>query len=236
MKKNRKRNPGDRFVLLPHYMLGCPAFKTLPGDAVKLLLYIWKRHRGINNGEISYGVREAAEIGIPKSRTSRMFAVLTERGFLAVVRDAGFNVGDRKTRTWRLTAEPYRDAPGSKDFMRWKPASVPPAGLNGHNPSPAGRTERAASDPPKNLFPSPTSGTLSPTSGTKVIKLPATVPPAGLKSLKTAALSPTSGTLIYYQAEPRLNAPAVAHLDGLIRYDFEVDAEAAEGADPGDGR
>jgi hypothetical protein len=155
---SRKSRPGSRYVGLPHYLLDCPAFKSLPGDAVKLLIYIWKRHNGVNNGEISYGVREAAEIGITKSSAGRMVKILIERGFLAVVRDSAFNVKTRHARTWRLTAEPYRGQQGTKEFMRWKP-----------------------SQPSRNSKHSPTSGTDSPTSGTRVIKLPVSVPPAGLK-------------------------------------------------------
>ena len=201
MKKARKKNPGSRYVGLPHYLLDSIAFKTLPGDAVKLLLYIWKRHNGVNNGEISFGVREAAEIGISKTPASRMLTILIERGFLAIVREGGFNVGDRKTRTWRLTAEPCRGGPGSKEFMRWKPAQVPPAGPNKENPS------------------LPT-GTISPPTGTRAIKLPGLVPPQGLNGQKTASISPPTGTLIGYQAglaSKQRTCPAFVS-DGRGRY------------------
>jgi hypothetical protein len=143
----------------------------------------------MNNGEISFGVREAEEIGITKSVASRMLAILTKRGFLAIERDAGFNVGGRQARTWRLTAEPYRGQQGTKEFMRWKPASVPPGGL-------------------RNLNRSPSIGTLSPSSGTRATILPVTVPTPGLNCQKSAVLSPFPGTLIGYQGKGRLDAPA----------------------------
>lgn len=202
MTKTRRKNPGHRYVGLPHYLLDSPAFKTLPGDAVKLLIYIWKRHNGVNNGEISFGVREAVEIGISKTVAARMFAILRERGFLAVVRDGGFNVGDRKARTWRLTAEPYRGQQGSKEFMRWKPAKVPATRLK--------------------KFHSPPTGTASPSSETTAIILPATVPPQGLNGQKTAALSPPTGTLIGYQGESRSDRPAAGHYEGDVLESFDA--------------
>jgi hypothetical protein len=117
-----KKGSGFRYVGLPHYLLDSPAYRSLPGDAIKLLIDIWKRHNGVNNGEISYGLREAAAIGITKSPAGRMLDILTKRGFLAVVRDAGFNVGDRKTRTWRLTAVPHAGQQGTKELCGGCPA------------------------------------------------------------------------------------------------------------------
>jgi hypothetical protein len=157
--KKRKGN-GERFVQLPHYMSGSPAFMTLPGDAVKILLDIWRRHNGVNNGEISYSVREAAELGISKSVAARMFAVLEERGFLVKVRNSGFNVKIKIARTWRITAERMGDMAATKDYMRWSP----------------------------NLKHGPSTGTHGPSTGTVTPDietiLPVSVPPAGPRDTK----------------------------------------------------
>lgn len=123
MSRKHKSRHGLRFVGLPHYLLNSAAYQSLPGDALKLLLAIWKRHNGVNNGEISFGVREAAEIGISKTPAARLLGVLVERGFLAVIRQSDFRVKSRQVRTWRLTAESYRGEQGTKDFMRWRPDS-----------------------------------------------------------------------------------------------------------------
>jgi hypothetical protein len=80
--KRRRRKPREsyeRFVALPHYMLRSPAWKTLPADAKALLIAVWERHNGMNNGEISYSVREAKEIGLSKSVTARMGTERSER-------------------------------------------------------------------------------------------------------------------------------------------------------------
>jgi hypothetical protein len=141
MSRKKKLNPGDRYVGLSHYLLNSEAYKTLDARAVKILIDIWKRHNGTNNGTITFSVREAAEIGVPRMVASRMLALLVERGFLAVVRNSAFTVKTKQARTWRLTAEPYAGAQGSKDFMRWKPDSpsprtVRPAQNLKHSPSP----------------------------------------------------------------------------------------------------
>jgi hypothetical protein len=166
MRRRKRKDSGARFVLLQHWMLKCPAWRTLPSDAKALLLHLWERHNGANNGEISFGVREAEEIGITKTQAARMLLVLVNRGFLKNERDGGFNVGDRKTRTWRLTAEPYRGQKGTNDFMQWSP-----------DPTELSRKRLAR---PQNSKRSPYPGTTSPYPGTKVIKLPATVPGQGL--------------------------------------------------------
>jgi hypothetical protein len=76
---------------------------------------------GINNGEISYSVREAAAIGLSAPTASRMFAVLIERGFLKCTKAAAFHVKNREARLWALTAYKIGDERPTKDFMTWAP-------------------------------------------------------------------------------------------------------------------
>jgi hypothetical protein len=148
-------DPTKRYVQLRHYLLKSAAWETLPGDASKLLIDLWARYNGINNGEITYSVREAEHIGLRRSQAARMFAVLCERGFLVVVRTASFTAVKKLSRTWRITDEPYRDEPATKDFMRWRPMS--------HHSVPPG-------------------GPYSPTRGTRTPKSARTVPPVGLSN------------------------------------------------------
>jgi hypothetical protein len=125
MSDKRRTKSYQRFVLLPHWMLKCPAWKTLRPRAAKLLIAVWARHNGSNNGEISFSVREAMEIGISSSPAAEDFAELVERGFLVVSRQAAFTLKTKEARTWRLTAEPSglnQEHPATKDFMRWTPA------------------------------------------------------------------------------------------------------------------
>jgi hypothetical protein len=122
LKRSRKvRRVGgyERFVALPHFMLGSPAWLTMSPNAKALLIDVWRRHNGVNNGEISYSVREAAAIGLGRSAAARAFRELVGRGFLRVSRDSCFAYKMKKARTWVLTAERINDEPSTRDFMRW---------------------------------------------------------------------------------------------------------------------
>ncbi len=120
MKRARRRkSAGDyeRWVGLPHWMLRSPAWKSLSPNAKALLIDVWQRHNGSNNGEISYAVREAAEIGLGRTTAARAFAELVERGFLVMTRDSAFTVKTRAARLWRITAVPCGGNRATKDFM-----------------------------------------------------------------------------------------------------------------------
>ena len=116
------RNAHSQFILLHHYVLNCLAWKSLSPSAKALLLAVWQRHNGTNNGEISFSVREAANIGLSKDQASRAFNELMERGFLKVHRQALFTTKNKEARTWEITAERFGDNAPSKDFMRLSPA------------------------------------------------------------------------------------------------------------------
>ncbi|HYH36738.1 MAG TPA: hypothetical protein VD860_00835 [Azospirillum sp.] len=121
------RNDTARFVALPHYLLNSLAWRTMSPNAKALLLDVWARHNGANNGDIAYAVREAEGIGLSKDQAARAFAELAERGFLRLHRAATFTLKTKEARTWELTAERRGDLPASKDFMRWRPAANTPA-------------------------------------------------------------------------------------------------------------
>jgi hypothetical protein len=124
MGKRRRKGSRDyeRFVALHHYMLRSPAWMTLSPPALKVLLHVWMRHNGTNNGTISYSVREAEEIGLSFATAARALRELVDRGFLVCTRASAFTVKNRNARLWRLTAEPSGNEPATKDFMRWQPA------------------------------------------------------------------------------------------------------------------
>jgi hypothetical protein len=112
----------DRFIQMPHYMLKSPAWRSLPSEAKALLLEVWQRHNGANNGEITFACSEAPKLlGFSAATASRMFKILRDRGFLVIVRDAQFKLRTKNCRTWRITIERYRDEAPTKEFMRWRP-------------------------------------------------------------------------------------------------------------------
>jgi hypothetical protein len=119
----RGRDGNQRFIMVTHYLLNCQAWLTLSSDAKAVLLHIWARHNGVNNGSIAYSVREAEEIGISKDRAARAIKELCEHGFLRVRRASSFTLKTKAARTWELTAEPCDGRAASKDFMRWSPGA-----------------------------------------------------------------------------------------------------------------
>ena len=116
------RSKGDgRFVKLSHHLLKSPAYCSLSTGARSLLIEVWLRHNGVNNGEITYSVREAAErLGCGKDTAAKWFQELEEKRFLKARQRGSFTYKARHATEWEITAEPYRNKPASKDFMRWK--------------------------------------------------------------------------------------------------------------------
>lgn len=159
------RNKGkvEPYVRLPHWMLKSPAWKGLNGNAIKILLHLWGRHNGANNGEIAYSVRDGEEIGLSKSNTQRALDELVAGGFLLVVTASAFTVKNRRARTWALTAEPIGNERPTKDFMRRGDATEIKTQSHGRDTQSHGRDTQSG----------------------KAIKLPLMVPPAGLSTHQT---------------------------------------------------
>jgi hypothetical protein len=120
--KRRRGHSGERFIGLPHWLLTSAAWKALSPNAVKVLIHIWQRHNGTNNGQIVYAVRDAGEIGLSKSPAARALEELVELGFLRITRASAFTLKTKNARCWALTAERIDDQPATKDFMCWSPS------------------------------------------------------------------------------------------------------------------
>jgi hypothetical protein len=127
-------------------MLRSPAWRALSPVEKVVLLDLWQRHNGINNGQIVYGVRDAEKIGVTKSVAALALERLVELGFLRVTRNASFRLRTKEARTWALTAKPFDERVPTKDFMRWLPDGGPPRQpsrerSNGHQPVPSSGIE-----------------------------------------------------------------------------------------------
>src|ERR1051325_8150821 len=120
----RKRHGGERYIALPHWMLRSPAWRALSPNGKAVLLHLWERHNGSNNGQIVYAVREAAEIGITRPTAARALNELVELGFLKIKRESAFRTKTKEAREWAITAEPIDGQPATKDFMRWTPPKI----------------------------------------------------------------------------------------------------------------
>lgn len=128
MTKKRKRlrafgmSSGERFVMLHHWLLRSAAWKSLTLVACSLLIEVWQRHNGENNGRISFSVREAAKrLRISKNTAAKAFGDLEAKSFLKAHQRGAFTFKQRHPTEWILTAECLNDELPSKDFMRWSP-------------------------------------------------------------------------------------------------------------------
>src|SRR5438105_15630355 len=106
-----RRPKSERFIALPYWLLKSPAWRALSPNAKAVLLHLWERHNGSNNGQMVYAVREAAEIGITRSAAARALTELIDKGFLRVAQWSAFRVKTKEAREWELTAVPVDGRP-----------------------------------------------------------------------------------------------------------------------------
>ena len=110
-KTNAKgRNTGQQFIRLDAAVTQSPAWQSLCCEARSLLIEIWKRHNGFNNGFISYSYREAKKaLFIGSTKVKKAFDQLIGRGFLIKRRASSFdfkgNGGASRATEWELTTE-----------------------------------------------------------------------------------------------------------------------------------
>ena len=105
--------------MLMHWVLKSPAWLTMSSNGKSVVIDVWLRHKGYNNGEIPYAVRDGKAIGLSRGTTARALDEAIKRGFLEVTRVSSFTVKSRDAREFRITAEPVGDKPATKDFMSW---------------------------------------------------------------------------------------------------------------------
>ena len=120
--RSKGTDAGARYVMVYHGMLQCPAFRELPGDAVKVLLGLWMHHNGVNNGDIAFSVRDAAAFGINRDLASEALRWLEALGFIKCTEPAAM-LG-RRSRRWRLTEESVGDAKATRDCRKLSEAEA----------------------------------------------------------------------------------------------------------------
>ena len=114
------------------------AWKSLSCNATRLLIQIWIRNNGVNNGRIPYSKREALkELHIGSKKVKEAFQELQDKGFL-ICRSKGHfdykvSAGEGRASEWEITEEPCDDILAKKSYKDWtekqKPGTkVVPAG------------------------------------------------------------------------------------------------------------
>jgi len=113
-----------RHVRLYHWMMDKPAWKSLKASQRAILVEMYARYDGSNNGRIPYSVRDAAvALRISKGTASRELIVLQDRGFIVPMMKGAFSLKRRHATEWRLT-EFNCDVTGglpTKEFADWQP-------------------------------------------------------------------------------------------------------------------
>lgn len=126
-KTNRKgRAATVRFIKLHRGVTSSQAWKSLSCEAKCLVLQIWERHNGNNNGQIPYSVREAREdLGIGSTRLTTAFKDAQDRGFIVAHHKGSFThktaAGKGRASEWEITAERCNGKPAKNTFRKWPP-------------------------------------------------------------------------------------------------------------------
>ena len=108
-----------RFVLFDYEQIESQAFRYLSGGALKPLIMVRKRFNGINNGHISFSIREGfGLLGYAPNTIKRYFDELVDKGFLRIKEKGSFSYKKRHATTWIITCEEYNHQK-SRDFKHW---------------------------------------------------------------------------------------------------------------------
>jgi len=111
MSKNKtKYKKGDSFARIDRYVINCPAYKSLGGNAVKLLTLLAFQYRGNNNGDLVITHSVLKEWFRSDTTMYRAKDELERKGFIAVNSYGGMSYGGYKLPTlYALTMFPVDD-------------------------------------------------------------------------------------------------------------------------------
>ena len=120
-KINRKgRSKFEPFVRLHRGVTNSAAWKSLCCEARCLLIEIWARHNGQNNGRIPYSRREARHaLHVGSRKVQVAFQELQDRGFVILRTKGTFDCKQRHATEWEITTEPCDDKPAKRLYREW---------------------------------------------------------------------------------------------------------------------
>lgn len=118
-----KRN-ANGFIKLDHELLRCAAWQALSAPGIALLIDLWSRHNGHNNGTINYSVTEAQRrLKCGRRQAIRYLKELQDKGFIVSVQRGCFSIktGQHRGTQWRLTMEACNGQPPTRQYLNWTP-------------------------------------------------------------------------------------------------------------------
>jgi hypothetical protein len=113
------------FIKLDHEMMGSAAWQALSVGETALLIYIWGKHNGRNNGEIGCGRREVQRrFSCGEHTAIKWLHGLRDKGFIVATVRGSFNqkTGGGRTTRWRLTMEKFEGKAPTSDYLEWRPS------------------------------------------------------------------------------------------------------------------
>ena len=132
-KPNAKgRNDTEPYIRLHRGVTSSPAWQSLSCVARCLILLVWERHNGTNNGTISLSHREArTALGIGNVKTGQAFKEAQSCGFLVPRKAASFNwkteAGKGRATEWEITTEACDGSPPKRLYKQWQENKPVPA-------------------------------------------------------------------------------------------------------------
>lgn len=107
VKKLNGRKSLNSFVQIPKYMKESSGYKYLLLNckgALTVYIDLADRYNGINNGEISYSVREGKEnLGLTPNTVGKYLKALEHYGFIITTQKGCFNLKKRHASTYEIT-------------------------------------------------------------------------------------------------------------------------------------
>lgn len=99
-------------------MIRSPAYQSLSGNAVKLLILMqthWRMYE-----PIAYSITEAENrVGCCRGSAQKAFKELESHGFIKLVLEAHFH--KQLARSWRLTFRDFHDRKPTDEWRNWVP-------------------------------------------------------------------------------------------------------------------
>jgi hypothetical protein len=124
MPKHRRteangRSAPDQFMALPYAMVCSDAWRTLSGSALKVLIELYSRFNGRNNGQLCLSYASAAKgLRIGHATIKRAFDELQAKGFIRLVK-RGHWYG-RKAAEWAITNKSFQGNHPTNDWKHWR--------------------------------------------------------------------------------------------------------------------
>jgi DNA-binding MarR family transcriptional regulator len=112
------------FIKLDRDLIATDAWQALTAGEIALLIHLWSKHNGKNNGALRCGVREIEHrFGCSSKTAVSLLRGLQDKGFVARTARGAFNqkTGSGRASRWRLTTEPWNGSDPTREFLSWTP-------------------------------------------------------------------------------------------------------------------